>query len=245
MVGGAVAETLSLLATILLFTAAAHSAVTEKPPVLVELFTSQSCSSCPPAEANFRTLAQRKDVVALEWHVDYWNRISVGADGKWRDPFSTPESTARQRAYNIALRGTGAVYTPQAIINGATETVGSRGREIDRLISAATALGAASISIKPAGERQSARIQGHEGAFVRLVTFRRSATTRVGGGENARAELAEANVVTGVATLGRLGAEDTAFSFASPNALEGCAILVESEDGAPLAARYCLRTSGD
>lgn len=214
-------------------------------PVVIELFTSQSCSSCPPAEALFRDLASRKDVVALEWHVDYWNRISVGADGKWRDPFSAPEFTARQRAYNIALRGTGAVYTPQAIVNGATETIGSRGREIDRLISAAPALGAAAISVEVDGKRQSVRIQGPEGAFVRLVTFRRSATTRIGGGENARAELAEAHVVTGVTSLGRLAASETAFSVATPNAFEGCAILVESEDGAPLAARYCLRTSGD
>ncbi len=96
-----------------------------KQPVVVELFTSQSCSSCPPADRFLNELADHKDVIALGFHVTYWNHLH------WKDTLSREFSTARQRAYNNALR-TGRVYTPQMIINGHDEFVGSqRGRAGD------------------------------------------------------------------------------------------------------------------
>ncbi len=104
------------------------------PPAPVELFTSQSRSSCPPAEANFRTPVARDDIVALERHVDYWNDISIGRDGKWRDPCSSPENTERQRRYNQALGARSTVYTLQIVIDGEVDTVGSRAVDIRRLI---------------------------------------------------------------------------------------------------------------
>jgi hypothetical protein len=87
-------------------------------PVVVELFTSQSCSSCPPADALLGELARRGDVVALGFHISYW-------DGPgWKDPFSSQSSTDRQRAY-ARLFGLGQVYTPQMVVDGVHEMVGS------------------------------------------------------------------------------------------------------------------------
>lgn len=97
-------------------------------PVLVELFTSQGCSSCPPADALLRELADDPDlpVIALSFHVDYWNYIG------WEDPFSSAAWSARQRSYASA-RGSDRVYTPQLLIDGVDHSVGrnaSRSRAV-------------------------------------------------------------------------------------------------------------------
>ena len=87
--------------------------------VVVELFTSQGCSSCPPAEAFLGELATRPNVVALEFHVDYWDYIG------WQDPFGSPAYTKRQRGYSASM-GTPYVYTPQMVIQGRIHEVGSK-----------------------------------------------------------------------------------------------------------------------
>ncbi len=97
---------------------------------VIELFTSQSCYSCPPAEAYLGELSEEENILALEYHVDYWDRLNYGCYGRWKDVFSTPEMTERQRQYNVKIRNTGNVYTPQMVIDGRTEAVGSRRREV-------------------------------------------------------------------------------------------------------------------
>ena len=97
---------------------------------MVELFTSQSCYSCPPEEAYLGELSGEKDILALEYHVDYWDSLNYGGHGRWKDAISTPEMAARQRDYNAEIRDTRSVYTPQMVIGGRTETVGSRRREV-------------------------------------------------------------------------------------------------------------------
>lgn len=106
-------------------TTASHPA-----PVVVELFTSQGCSSCRPADAYFGEMAKRSDVIALGFHVDYWNYIG------WDDPFAKPWATARQRGYQDSLK-TRFVYTPQMVVDGAAEAVGSDDEKCDALIDAA------------------------------------------------------------------------------------------------------------
>src|SRR3954454_20934040 len=90
----------------------------DETPVVVELFTSQGCSSCPPADALLGELSSRKDVLALAFHVDYWDYIG------WRDSFAFPQATDRQYSYGHAL-GLNMVYTPQMVIDGARDAVGS------------------------------------------------------------------------------------------------------------------------
>jgi hypothetical protein len=88
----------------------------------------------PPPEAYLGELAGEKDIIALEYRVDYWNWINYGRHGRWVDEFSTPEMTQRQRSYNVAIRDTGSVYTPQMVIDARAETVGSRRREVSNLV---------------------------------------------------------------------------------------------------------------
>ncbi len=103
-------------------------------PAVIELFTSQGCYSCPPAEALLGDLIEsndRENLVALEFHVDYWDTLVYGSHGTHKDPFSSPDNTLRQRLYNQAdLRGQSGVYTPQMVVNGQYAAVGSKRRTV-------------------------------------------------------------------------------------------------------------------
>ncbi|MEP4194182.1 MAG: DUF1223 domain-containing protein [Aliishimia sp.] len=102
--------------------------VAQNSPVVIELYTSQGCSSCPPADALLHKLAQRDDVIPLALHVDYWDYIG------WKDIFADPEHAQRQRRY-ARVAGRRSVYTPQMIVNGVDSIVGARGMEISEAIS--------------------------------------------------------------------------------------------------------------
>ena len=97
-------------------------------PVVVELFTSQGCSSCPPADAFMGELIKRREVIALSLNVDYWDYLG------WRDTLASPEYSRRQRQYALH-RGDGKVYTPQMVINGRAHVVGSRKGAVLRALS--------------------------------------------------------------------------------------------------------------
>ena len=130
--------------------AAAGSPRAETRPVVVELFTSQGCSSCPPADALLRELAGRADVIALGFHISYWDRLG------WKDPLSNEASTDRQKAY--ASRLSGRVYTPQIVVEGTNEMVGS-----DRAAVAAALRNARPEAVAPvsfAADRASVAIGG-------------------------------------------------------------------------------------
>src|SRR5271169_6112139 len=165
-------------------------------PVVVELFTSQSCSSCPPADALLAELARRDDVIALGFHIRYW-------DGPgWRDPFSSQSSTDRQRAY-ARLFALGQVYTPQMVVDGAREMVGSDRRQVLTAVRDARLEAIAPVAF--AADRRSVTIGAGAGGgqgSVLLVRFAQSRTTKVTGGENARRTLQDANGVEALASLG-------------------------------------------
>ena len=111
---------------------AAPAGAEERPPVVVELFTSQGCNSCPPADAYLGELSKRPGLLTIAFHVDYWNYIG------WTDPFARPWASARQRAYQKSLNER-FVYTPQMVVNGAAQGIGSQRDTIEGLIRAAMA----------------------------------------------------------------------------------------------------------
>jgi hypothetical protein len=168
-------------------------------PIVVELFTSEGCSSCPPADALLAELATHSDVLALSFHVDYWNGLG------WNDPFSSREATARQEHYRALLDLT-TVYTPQIVVDGKWQTVGSDRAEVEQLlgharhdrqevpVSLAVDRGTAHIKLGAVGEAVP--------ASVLLVGFDRSHVSKVKGGENGGRTLAHADVVRGVEEVG-------------------------------------------
>jgi hypothetical protein len=207
-------------------------------PVVVELFTSQSCSSCPPAEAYFRDLARRSNLLTLEWHIDYWDNFKDPRGGVYKDPFSSRAHTARQILYNQRLRGVSDVYTPQAVVGGIEEETGTDQSGIKKAISKQTSGAARSTRITAAkGDTISFTLEGVPAdAELMLVTFQKQVETRVTKGENHGKQLGSANVVTGFKQLKPMA------NFQTPLPAEGagCALLVHAKGQGPiLAAAYC------
>lgn len=239
------------LAVLLGLVAPPALAAADVPPTVVELFTSQSCYSCPPAEAFLGELAARPDVIALEFHVDYWDQLVYGAAGKWKDVYSKPAYTARQRAYNAAITGRSGAYTPQIVIDGSHETVGSRRDSVHAAIEAATrdTRPRARVSIMPgaAGGLTVALEGAAKGpAEVWLARFIAARTTDVRAGENNGKSLTNHHVVTELRRIGAWsgGAARVDLPEVELAPGEGCAILVQ--DGRPgpiLGAARCPEPS--
>ncbi|MEM7459160.1 MAG: DUF1223 domain-containing protein [Pseudomonadota bacterium] len=216
-------------------------------PVVAELFTSQSCSSCPPAEKLFAELAERPDLIVLEWHVDYWDRLVHGRAGSWKDPYSDPDHTARQRQYNRTLRDTAGVYTPQAVINGRLETVGSRSSEVSRLLDEASHA-TAKLEIDRDGDSAIVAISAFEtpleqAADIYRLTLLPQQTTAVPRGENRGAVLSSRNVVIAAERVGTYTGDATALGIRAPEAGESCAVIIQEKRGGRLGpilgASYC------
>jgi hypothetical protein len=214
---------------------------------VAELFTSQSCSSCPPAEALFAELADRENLVVLEWHVDYWDRLVHGRAGSWKDPYSDPEHTLRQRQYNRALRGQTGVYTPQAVIDGRFETKGSRRDAIDSQLSEIGHV-MAEIDVSSAVPGLRVAIGAFSGdlnadADILQLTLLREQNTAVPRGENRGVELYSRNLVLAVQPVGNY--DGTAQSIDVPAPIDGqtCAIIIQQKRGNRLGpilgASYC------
>src|SRR4051794_7450945 len=168
------------------------------PKAVVELFTSQGCSSCKAADDYFGELATRGDVVALSFHVDYWDYLG------WRDTLGLPESTLRQKQY-AEVHGSRRIYTPQMTINGSTDLVGS-----DRVgVDAAIAAGSLSVPVSmrrgpgtveiEVGEKA---VPGRRPTTIRLVLFASEAEVAIARGENAGSTISYYNVVRAIRPIG-------------------------------------------
>jgi len=151
--------------------------------VVVELFTSQGCSSCPPADALISRLAQsRAQVIPLAFHVDYWDHLG------WRDPFSSPEWTRRQMMYTHAFRLNSA-YTPQMVVNGSRQLVGSNSLAMSSAIdeaSRAKGVGSVALDVSQSGTKITAavRAEASPSSDVVLVLFENDVSTHIERGEN-------------------------------------------------------------
>lgn len=163
-------------------------------PVVVELYTSQGCSSCPPADEMLLDLAARDDVIALALHVDYWDYIG------WVDSFAHPGFTQRQQAYARAA-GHSSVYTPQMVIGGVDHVVGTKPMDVADLINAhrrdasgvTLQLSRSGAALSIDAEAQ-ARFSGR--ALVQVVRYTPRAVVDIMRGENAGREMVYGNIVT-------------------------------------------------
>lgn len=192
-------------------------------PVIVELFTSEGCSSCPPADALLAALEERQpvenaEVIALEEHVDYWNSLG------WADPFSSSDWTTRQYVYSGAL-GNGNPYTPQMVVDGRVEFVGSRAGKAKQAIQEAAreekipvtlaletpnAAGTQSVSVKVGKLTEATKGDQADVWLAVTETGLHSAVTR---GENAGEDLHHAAVVRTMRKIGDVKGEgETSFS---------------------------------
>jgi hypothetical protein len=212
-------------------------------PVVVELFTSQGCSSCPPADAYLGELALRRDVVPLAFHVDYWNYIG------WSDPFASKQMTERQKDYQRALNQR-YVYTPEMVINGAAHEVGSDRHQVEKLIEAAEKAPQDGPQVKLAlGD--DGKIRAHIGAgaagetaTVWLIKYDRPHETAVGQGENAGRKLTDYQVVRTMRELAQWKGTPLDLEYEAKEADEpgdgGCAVLVQRDGAGPIIAAAML-----
>ena len=169
-------------------------------PVVVELFTSQGCSSCPPADALLAELAGADGVIALALHVDYWDYLG------WTDSFAKPRYTERQRAYAKAAKSR-TIFTPQMVVQGAERLKGHDAERIrDRIEAHRMRDAPVGLTLEPDGEALAVRIEprreGLEPADVHLVRFIPEEVVAIGGGENAGQTVAYSNIVTDWETIG-------------------------------------------
>ena len=181
-----------------------------KSPVLVELFTSEGCSSCPPADRLLTSLDKDQqvdgaEVITLGFHVDYWDH------GGWRDRFSSAEYTRRQEAYARRF-GIGSSYTPQAVIDGAVEAVGSNRESVRDAISSAVSASKAVILAEIVGDKlriDLSEIPAKQASTVYLAAAENGLVSNVSGGENSGSQLAHVSVVREMRAVGKLDAGQT------------------------------------
>jgi hypothetical protein len=218
---------------------AAMAGEIKKPGGVVELFTSQGCSSCPPADAIFEELAKKGDIVALAYHIDYWDYLG------WRDTLGSKDNTARQYDYAKSF-GARAVYTPQAVINGRTHVNGSSRPEITGTLSKFAKSGKGlSVDIKVMRAGDTIVIDAGEGATddekgqVVLVYFDPARPVAIERGENSGRTVTYWNAVTNIQTAGMWHGAAARYEFPASEidkkGTGGCAVLLQStaENGLP------------
>ena len=201
--------------------------------VVVELFTSQGCSSCPPADALIGQLAKKEGVIALSLHVDYWDYLG------WKDEFAQPRFTQRQRAYAHAA-GSTMIYTPQMVIGGLDHLVGTRGMELSDLItrhSAATP--PVALTASRAGDGVEIKAQSSRGGqmVVFLVEYSATETVDIKRGENAGRQITYHNVVKSWSKIADWnGAAPLVTAAKVGDGLSGAVIVQSGNSGRVLAA---------
>src|ERR1700712_5066170 len=199
-------------------------------PVVVELFTSQGCSSCPPANESLAAVANRPDVLALSFGVTYWNYLG------WKDTFAQPQFTARQAAYEPGLGHSGS-FTPQIVVNGASDTVGNNRADVERLITSAHLAGPTIQLNNNNVLVAAAPAQG--AADVWLVRYDpRTVNVSVARGENEGVTLPHKNVVRELTRLGAWSGASASFALSQAPAGLLTAVLIQKPQGGAIIAAY-------
>jgi hypothetical protein len=211
--------------------------------VVVELFTSQGCNTCPPADAVLAELSGRDDLIALSLHVDYWDYLG------WRDTFAQRRFTQRQVAYRDAWQKS-VVYTPQMVIHGRRDVAATRTGEIDAAIDAARSGDApVSLAILDQGGMLKCRIEpGPEPVTgtVWIAKYSLRTTVDIGRGENAGRTLTYANVVRSLNRIGDWsGAEPEEVAMPQPDPGEGVAVWIQAGESGPIFAAAKIENPGN
>jgi len=196
---------------------------------VVELFTSQGCSSCPPADKLMSEIARKPEQLVLSFPVDYWDYIG------WKDTFASPTFTGRQKAY-AAGRGDGEVYTPQAVVDGLARVVGSDAEALAGAVQTVRGKsGAMSVSvelIERGGKMQANVAAGNGKGAVWLVKLAKSRQVAIGRGENAGRSIIYTNVVRQMVRLGDWNGAAASFELPvqelSKLDADGYAVLVQA-----------------
>jgi hypothetical protein len=216
---------------------AGQAGASPAPKAVVELFTSQGCSSCPPADEFLRELAVRDDVLVLSLPVDYWDYLG------WKDTLAQPAFTARQRAY-AGARNDKQVYTPQMIVNGLKPIVGSDRPKIEGVVAKSVNNGALSVTVAASETASTVTIEvgpsagGVSSAEVWLLPVARAREVAIGRGENKGRTITYSNVVRGMVKLGDWSGQPARFevpaSSAHPGDADAYVVLVQAaEDAKP------------
>jgi hypothetical protein len=195
---------------------------------VVELFTSQGCSSCPPADRYLAELAKDPSLVVLSWPVDYWDYIG------WKDTFASPGFTARQKAY-AAVRRDDQVYTPQAVIDGVTHAVGNdrdvvqdaiaaNGKTLNCALTMTDRDGKIGIDVAPKANASGS-------ATLWLLRVLRTANVAIGRGENKGRSITYTNVVREAIAVGEWSGGAAHFDAARPKLAEGEALIAVLQTG--------------
>lgn len=192
-----------LTAAIAIYVAFASPLLAQDSPVVVELFTSQGCSSCPPADKLMHKLAKRDDVIALSMHVDYWDYIG------WKDVFADPENARRQRLYAQEYARS-SVYTPQMVVNGQEDVIGTHAMELADLIAKHKAAPQhVRVQATRNGSKVVVQVENTDGSridgplVVQLVRYTPLHEIDITRGENAGKRLKYTNVVDDLSVIGR------------------------------------------
>ncbi|WP_163265175.1 DUF1223 domain-containing protein [Chelativorans alearense] len=224
---------MKLIILLLALIAPFHVQAAERPAGVVELFTSQGCSSCPPADALLAELAERDDVVALAYHVDYWDYLG------WKDELATPENTARQRAYGETFDRS--VYTPQAVVNGRRDIVGSHRKDVYAAIDKGSEDAAAlSVDVDISSSDGSVFVDvgtaakaAPADAHIVIVYYQPRQVVSIGGGENRGQSIDYRNIVTSFQTIGMWHGRSMRLELPKSEIMKNggrCAVLLQTFD---------------
>jgi hypothetical protein len=203
-----------------------HTAAAAERPVVVELFTSQGCSSCPPANAFLNELSrQRSDVLALAFHVTYWDYLG------WKDPFSLQTATDRQARYGQRF-GDGS-YTPEIVVDGGTGLVGSYREDVNGAIAKARTDGRTAAEVRVVAKEGRVSIDvgsGQGAAKVYLVGYDREHVTAIDRGENRGRTMPESNIVRSFRSVADWRGAPVHLEQPLPDG-EEIAVILEAPDG--------------
>jgi hypothetical protein len=218
----------SLLAGAML--AATLGAASAQPLTVVELFTSQGCSSCPPANANLIKVKDQPGVLALSFNVTYWDYLG------WKDTFGRKEFTDRQVTYEPSL-GRDGPFTPQVVVNGRSDAVGAAPGEIQRLIASSGRTQGPELSLGQGKVSIGAGTAPGGGADIWLVRYTRGVVeVPVARGENTGRTLPHANVVHALTKLGSWNGAATTLPLPAATGGLSTAVLVQTPGGGPILA---------